>query len=430
MPIRFRARFVQGTALLTLTLALAACDKQEQAAPPQMPPVEVSVLAVQAERTALTTELPGRVEATRVAEVRARVPGIVLKRTFEEGTDVKAGQVLFQIDPAPLQAAFNAAKANLASAEAALVNAQQLERRYAPLVKVQAVSKQEYDQALAAYRQAQAAVAQQKAALEQARLNLGYATVDAPIAGRVGNALVTEGALVGQGEVTPMAVVQQIDPIYVNFTQSTNELLRLQEAALAGRLSTKGANEAPVTLVLGTGSEYKHQGRLLFSGITVDPTTGQISVRAEFPNPDKQLLPGMFVRGRVAQAVAEQAISVPPQAVQRNPDGSAYVLIVDQNNTAQIRPVQTGAMMTDKWVINSGLQEGDRVVLNRFQQVRPGSPVKPVPVGAQAAAGTAAAGGATAPGAAAPGPDAASAGGASGAGAQATPDASSSQQAQ
>lgn len=438
MPNRFRARFVQGTALLTLTLALAACDKQEQAAPPQMPPVDVSVLAVQAERTALITELPGRVEATRVAEVRARVPGIVLKRTFEEGTDVKAGQVLFQIDPAPLQAALNAAKANLASAEAALVNAQQLEKRYAPLVKARAVSQQEYDQALAAYRQAQAAVAQQKAALEQARLNLGYATVDAPIAGRVGNALVTEGALVGQGEVTPMAVVQQIDPIYVNFTQSTNELLRLQEAALAGRLSTEGANEAPVTLVLGTGSEYKHQGKLLFSGITVDPSTGQISVRAEFPNPDKQLLPGMFVRGRVAQGVADQAISVPPQAVQRNPDGSAYVLIVDQNNTAQIRPVQAGAMMADKWVISSGLQVGDRVILNRFQQVRPGSPVKPVPVDAQAA-GAAAASGAAAgtPGAApgaAPGPDAAQGAaapaGSAPAGAQADTDASSSQQAQ
>lgn len=428
MPNRFRAHFVQGTALLTLTLALAACDKQEQTAPPQAPLVDVSVLTVQAERTALITELPGRVEATRVAEVRARVPGIVLKRTFEEGTDVKAGQVLFQIDPAPLQAALNAAKANLASAEAALVNARQLERRYAPLVKAQAVSQQEYDQALAAYRQAEAAVAQQKAALEQARLNLGYATVDAPIAGRVGNALVTEGALVGQGEVTPMAVIQQIDPIYVNFTQSTNELLRLQEAALAGRLSTEGVDEAPVTLVLGTGSEYKHQGKLLFSGITVDPTTGQISVRAEFPNPDKQLLPGMFVRGRVEQGVAEQAISVPPQAVQRNPDGSAYVLIVDQNNNAQIRPVQAGAMMADKWVIGSGLQPGDRVILNRFQQVRPGSPVKPVPVDAQAAGAAAGTPGA------APGPDAAQgaaepAGGAP-AGAQANTDASSSQQAQ
>jgi len=413
MPIRFRARFVQGTALLTLTLALAACDKHEQTAPPKTPPVDVSVLTVQAERTALITELPGRVEATRVAEVRARVPGIVLKRTFEEGTDVKAGQILFQIDPAPLQAAFNAAKANLASAEAALINAQQLERRYAPLVKVQAVSKQEYDQALAGYRQAQAAVAQQKAALEQARLNLGYATAEAPIAGRVGKALVTEGALVGQGEVTPMAVVQQIDPIYVNFTQSTNELLRLQEAALTGRLSTAGVNEAPVRLVLSTGTEYKHQGRLLFSGISVDPNTGQISVRAEFPNPDKQLLPGMFVRGRVEQGVADRAISVPPQAVQRNPDGSAYVLIVDQNNTAQTRTVQTGPLMTDKWVINSGLQEGDRVILNRFQQIRSGSPVKPVPVGSSTASDAAA-----------------SAGGAPATGAQATPEASPSKQAQ
>src|SRR5690606_24859408 len=202
--------------------------------------------------------------------------------------------LLYKIDPAPLQAAYNAARANLQSAQASLFEAQQLEKRYAPLVKVQAVSRQQYDQAVSARRQAEAMVAQQEAALEQAKLNLGYATVQAPISGRVGNALVTEGALVGQGEPTPMALVQQIDPIYVNFTQSTNELLQLQEAALAGRLTTQGANEAPITLILSTGATYPHEGKLLFSGISVDPGTGQISVRAEFPNPDKQLLPGMF----------------------------------------------------------------------------------------------------------------------------------------
>ncbi len=384
MPNHSRLRLLPGIALLTL--ALAACSKQEGAGPPQQPPLDVNVIVVQPENAALSTELPGRIEATRSAEVRARVPGIVLKRSFVEGSDVKAGQVLYQIDPAPLQAAYNAARANVASAEAALFEAQQLEKRYAPLVKAQAVSRQEYDQAVAAYRQAQAAVAQQKALLEQARLNLGYATVESPIAGRVGNALVTEGALVGQGDATPMALVQQIDPIYVNFTQSTNELLRLHEAALAGRLSTTGANEAPVTLLLSTGTEYKHQGKLLFSGISVDPTTGQISVRAEFPNPDKQLLPGMFVRGRIAQGVAENAISVPPQAVQRSPDGGAYVLVVDDKDHAQTRPIVAGAMMANKWVVNSGLKAGDRVIINRFQQVRPGAPVKPVPVTAAAAA--------------------------------------------
>src|SRR5690606_18758993 len=230
----------------------------------------------QPENTAVVTELPGRLAATRVAEVRARVPGIVLERTFVEGTDVDAGAVLFQIDPAPLKAALQAAQANLQRAEAALFEAQQLEKRYAPLVKARAVSRQEYDTAVSAARQAAAAVAQQKAALAKAKLDLGYATVDAPISGRIGNALVTEGALVGQGEPTPMAVIQQIDPIYVNFTQSTNEIMRLQQAVMAGELSTLNNNEAPVKLLLGNGIEYPHEGKLLFSGITVDPSTGQI----------------------------------------------------------------------------------------------------------------------------------------------------------
>lgn len=381
MPFPFRPSLASG--VIILTLALAACSKQENGGPPQMPPVEVAVVTVQPASTEITTELPGRLAATRVAEVRARVPGIVLERTFEEGSDVEAGQLLYKIDPAPLEAAHNAARANLQRAEAALLEAQQLEKRYAPLVKAQAISRQEYDQAVSASRQAAAQVAQQKAALEQARLNLGYATVEAPIAGRIGNALVTEGALVGQGEPTPLAVVQQIDPIYVNFTQSTNDLLRLQQAALEGKLSTANKSEAPVSLVLGTGTVYPHEGKLLFSGITVDPGTGQISVRAEFPNPDKLLLPGMFVRGRLTQGMADNVLSVPPQAVQRNPDGSAYVLVADADNVAQIRPVQTGTMMADKWVIDSGLEAGERVIINRFQQIRPGGPVKPVEAGAQ-----------------------------------------------
>lgn len=384
MPSHFRPRLASGVVILTL--ALAACSKQENGGPPQMPPVEVAVVTVQPQSTEITTELPGRLAATRIAEVRARVPGIVLERTFVEGSDVEAGQVLYKIDPAPLQAAHNAARANLQRAEAALFEAQQLEKRYAPLVKAQAISRQEYDQAVSASRQAAAQVAQQKAALEEARLNLGYATVEAPIAGRIGNALVTEGALVGQGEPTPLAVVQQIDPIYVNFTQSTNDLLKLQQAALEGKLSTAGRNEAPVSLVLSTGAVYPHEGKLLFSGITVDPGTGQISVRAEFPNPDKLLLPGMFVRGRLAQGKADNVLSVPPQAVQRNPDGSAYVLVADENSQAQIRPVQPGAMMADKWIIDSGLKAGERVIINRFQQVRPGAPVKPVEAGASAPA--------------------------------------------
>lgn len=384
MPSNFRPSLASG--VIILTLALAACSKPEEGGgPPQMPPVEVAVVTVQPQRTEITTELPGRLAATRVAEVRARVPGIVLERTFEEGSDVAAGELLYKIDPAPLQAAYNAARANLQGAEAALFQAQQLEKRYAPLVKAEAISRQEYDQAVSASRQAAALVAQQKAALEQARLNLGYATVEAPIAGRIGNALVTEGALVGQGEPTPLAVVQQIDPIYVNFTQSTNDLLKLQQAALEGKINAADNTSAPVNLVLSTGNLYPHEGKLLFSGITVDPGTGQISVRAEFPNPDKLLLPGMYVRGRLTQGMVDNVLSVPPQAVQRNPDGSAYVLVADADNVVQIRPIQTGTMMADKWIVESGLNAGERVIINRFQQIRPGSPVRPAEAGAPAA---------------------------------------------
>lgn len=393
-----------ATGVVLLTFALAACNKEPSAQAPQTQAIPVSVLTVQPASTAVTTELPGRLAATRMAEVRARVPGIVLERTFVEGSDVSAGDVLFKIDPAPLQAALQAAQANLQRAEAVLFEAQQLEKRYAPLVKARAVSRQEYDTAVSAARQAAAAVAQQKAALAKARLDLGYATVEAPIAGRVGNALVTEGALVGQGEPTPLAVIQQIDPIYVNFTQSTNEILRLQQAVMSGELNAANNNEAPVKLFLGNGVEYPHEGKLLFSGITVDPGTGQISIRAEFPNPDKLLLPGMYVRGRISQGVAEHTLSVPPQAVQRNPDGSAFLYVVDEKGQAQPRVVQAGAMMVDKWIIESGLQAGDKVILNRFQQLRPGSAVKPVEGGGQQPDG-AGAPGAPAPADGAPKPE-------------------------
>lgn len=373
-------------AVAAMTATLAACDRngQQQAASQQMqmPALPVSVLAVRPERTAITTELPGRTVATRSAQVRARVPGIVLERVFTEGTDVQAGDVLFRIDPAPLEAAYQAAAANLQSAEAALFEARQTERRYAPLVQQNAISKQQYDQAVAARRQAEALVAQQKAALDKARLDLGYATVTAPIAGRIGDALVTEGALVGQGEPTPLALIQQIDPIYVDFTQSSSQLLRLHEAILAGKLSPADVEKTPVTLILPTGGAYAHKGRLLFSGISVDPSTGQITLRAEFPNPERLLLPGMYVRGRIEQGVVDNVITVPVQAVQRSPDGSAYVYVVGENDTVQTRPIVAGEMMPDRWVVESGLNEGDRVILDRFQQLRPGAPVKPVPAGA------------------------------------------------
>ncbi|MCK9512905.1 MAG: efflux RND transporter periplasmic adaptor subunit [Pigmentiphaga sp.] len=366
-----------------VSLLLAACDQAPQSnGQSAAPPIPVSVVTVKPENSPFVTELPGRLASTREAEVRARVPGIVQERVFVEGSDVKAGDVLFRIDPAPLQAAQRAAQANLKVAEARLIEARQVQRRYEPLVKAQAISQQEYDQAVSSLRQAEASVAQQQALLVEAQLNLGYATVEAPINGRIGNALVTEGALVGMGQATPMALIQQIDPIYLNLTQSTNELLQMQEAVLAGRLSTDGANAMPVELVLSNGQTYTHQGKLLFSGISVDPGTGQIMVRAEFPNPDGLLLPGMYARGRIIQGTAENVITVPAQAVQRTPEGTAYVLVVGDDNTVVNRPITAGAMMPTKWIVESGLQAGDRVLINRFQQVRPGSKVQPQEAGA------------------------------------------------
>ncbi|GAA5233467.1 efflux RND transporter periplasmic adaptor subunit [Verticiella sediminum] len=369
-----------GIALMAL--AISACGNQEGGGGPgangqQTPPTEVGYVTVQPQSAQNMVELPGRLEAVREAQVRARVPGIVLKRTFEQGTDVKEGDLLYQIDPAPLRAAYNAAQANVQQAEAQLYQARQLQRRYQPLVEANAVSRQEYDQAVAGLRQGEALVAQQKAAAEQARLNLGYANVTAPISGRIGNALVTEGALVGQsGEATPLAVIQQLDPIYVNFTQSANELLALQQALASGELSNADG-ETPVTLLMANGQKYAHQGKLLSTGVSVDPSTGQITLRAEFPNPDRQLLPGMYVRGQVVQGVRKEALMVPSRAVQRQPGGSAYVLVIDENSTAQARPIQTGPMSGENWIVEKGLNPGDRVIVDRFQQVRPGAPVKP-----------------------------------------------------
>lgn len=371
-------RLLPLTGAVLLTFALVACNKQDQAGgPPQMPPVSVGVVSAKPENVTRSTELPGRLEATRSAEVRARVPGIILKRHFQQGSDVKQGDVLYEIDPSAMRAALGVAQANLQQAEATVFQARQLERRYAPLVQARAVSQQEYDQAVAQRRLAEAQVAQMKASLDSAKLNLGYATVTAPISGRIGNALVTEGALVGQGEVTPLALIQQLDPIYVNFTQSASDLLGLQKSLASGELQN-AQGETPVHLTLSNGETYEHEGKLLSSGVSVDPGTGQVTLRAEFPNPDRLLLPGMYARGRLIQGVQENAIQVPTQAVQRNPDGSAYVYVVDEKNQVQPRPITPGPMQSTTWIVDRGLNPGDRVVVDRFQQIRPGATVNPV----------------------------------------------------
>lgn len=368
-------------AALVLTLVLAACgDKNTAAQGPGggMPPPEVAVVTVTAERLALTTELPGRLEATRVAEVRARVPGIVTQRVFREGSEVKAGELLFRIDPAPFQASLNSAEAALEKAQANLAQANLKAQRYKPLVETSAISKQEYDDAVTAQKQAQADVAAAKAARETARLNLGYATVNAPISGRIGRALVTEGALVGEGEATPLAVVQQLNPIYVNVTQSANEALQLQRAMASGQLQKIGADAAKVTLLTEDGQAYPHPGKLLFSDLTVDQSTGAITLRAEVPNPDRFLLPGMYVRARVEQAVNEQAITVPQQAVQRDGSGASVLVVADDGKVAT-RPVQANTAQGNNWIVSEGLKPGERVIVEGFQKVAPGATVKAVP---------------------------------------------------
>ncbi|WP_194725391.1 efflux RND transporter periplasmic adaptor subunit [Noviherbaspirillum malthae] len=375
-------RYTPLAAVLAAALNLSGCGDQiasaHAQAPGGMPPPEVSIVTAAPERLTLTNELPGRLEATRVAEVRARVAGIVTKRVFREGSEVKAGELLFRIDPAPFEAAVNSAQASLARAEANLSQATTTAQRYKPLVETNAISKQEYDTALASQKQAAADVQAAKASVVTARLNLGYATVNAPISGRIGRALVTEGALVGQGTATPLATIQQLDPIYVNITQSASEALKLRRAMSAGQLQKAGKDEAKVSIVMEDGEVYPQTGKLLFSDQTVDPSTGAITLRALVPNPDRFLLPGMYVRAKVEQAVRENAITVPQQAVQRTPKG-AVVMVVGEDNKVAARPVKADTALQDKWVISEGLKGGERVIVEGFQKAQPGAVVKVVP---------------------------------------------------
>ncbi|MGB7194479.1 MAG: efflux RND transporter periplasmic adaptor subunit [Collimonas pratensis] len=371
------SRLTRITLAVAVLSAVAACGKKPdaQGAPP---PAGVSIVTIAPERLALTTELPGRLEATRIAQIGARAAGIVLKRTFREGSDVKAGQTLYLIDPAPLRATYDSAQAALSKAEANLTTATLKAQRYKPLVDVNAVSKQDYDDTVAAQKQAAADVASAKAARETASLNLGYATVTSPISGRIGKALVTEGALVGQGEVTQLATVQQIDPIYVNLTQSSTDILKLQEAMRNGQLQNAGQGQAKVTLETEDGHAYPQSGKLLFSDLTVDPNTGSVTLRAEFPNPDHSLLPGMYVRAKLEQAVNASALTVPQQAVQRDLNG-ASVFLVGADNKVSVQPVKADTAQGDKWIVTEGLKAGDKVIVDGLQKVKPGAVVNPAP---------------------------------------------------
>lgn len=391
-----------GSALSTLGLAtlLAACGPSSTAptgpAGGMPPPAEVGVVTVTPGDVGLVTELPGRLEASRVAQVRARATGILQKRLFTEGSEVKAGQALFEIDASPYQAAFASAQASLAKAEANLIQASAQAERYKPLAEAKAISQQEFVAAQAAQKQAEADVAVGKAAVQTARINLNYAAVTAPISGRIGRALVTEGALVGQGEATQLAVIQQISPIYVNFTQSASEVMALRQALDAGKFKRASTGHAAsVRVVLEDGSEYPRAGKLLFSDLTVDATTGQITLRAEVPNPDGALLPGLYVRVRLEQAQASNAITLPQQAVTRSPQGDT-VMVVGTDGKVSPRPVKIGGQQGNQWVILDGLRGGEQVMADGFQKLRGDAPVKPVPWQAPGSK-AASASGATAP---------------------------------
>lgn len=378
-------RLGMWVSLVAAAALFSGCSKQDAgkpagagAAPPALP---VGVVTVQPGEVPLMAELPGRLEALRTAQVRARVAGILQKRLFTEGADVKAGQPLFQIDAATYQAAVESAQATLARAEANLAQTTALVQRYEPLQAAKAISPQEFLNAQVNQRAAQADVAAAKAALQTARINLGYASVAAPISGRIGRALVTEGALVGQGEVTQLALIQQIHPLYVNFTQSATEVLKLRQALQAGALKKAGANAAEVRVVLDDGREYPLPGRLLFADLSVDSTSGQVSLRAELPNPQGLLLPGMYVRVRLEQAQVDGGVLLPQQAVTRGAQADT-VLVVAPDGSVAPRPVKLGGARGNQWVVLGGLQAGEQVMVDGFQKFMMAGgkgPVKPVP---------------------------------------------------
>lgn len=381
-PTPFGPRALASVSLAGAVVALlAACGPTPggAAAGSTPPPAEVGVVTVQPSTVGLVTELPGRTEASRVAQVRARVAGILQRRLFREGSDVRARQPLFAIDAAPYRAALASAQAQQARAEANLMPASAQAERDRPLRAAKAISEQEYVGAQAAQKQAEADVAAAKAAVQTAQINLDYAHVTAPIGGRIGRALVTEGALVGQGEATPLAVVQQIDPLYVNFTQSAAEVLRLRAAIAGGRLnSASGPASAEVSVVMEDGSVYPLRGKLLFSDLTVDPSSDQITLRAEVPNPKAELLPGLYVRVRLEQAQARGAMLVPQQAVQRGSDGDS-VKVVGADGRVSTRAVKVSAAQDGRWVVLDGLKAGEQVMVDGFQKLRGNAPVKAVP---------------------------------------------------
>lgn len=351
--------------LLAAALMLGGCKEETAPAPAAQPAPRVGFVTLQAEPFALTTELPGRARAHRVAEVRPQVNGIIQKRLFTEGSEVKAGQQLYQIDASVYEATLKSVQASLASAKS-------LADRYALLVEEQAVSKQAYDEARAASLQAEAT-------LEQARINLRYTKVLAPISGRIGRSAVTEGALVSNGQTQELATIQQLDPIYIDVTQPARDLLGLRRDLAEGRLQKAGDDAAKVTLTLEDGSQYAHEGKLEFSEVSVDSGTGSVTLRAVFPNPDRILLPGMFVHAQLVAGMKSEAILAPQQGITRNPKGDATAMVINAENKVEVRQVKTDRAVGNRWLIAEGLQAGDRLITEGLQFIRPGVQVDAVP---------------------------------------------------
>lgn len=375
-PLRAAQAVAAGVAIL----GLVACGPHGPGRPPKPTPV-VGYIVVQPQSVTLTTELPGRTSPFLTSDVRPQISGIIKSRLFKEGGAVRQGQPLYEIDPAPYRAAYDQAQAQLASAEANLTTTKLKAERYAELLKINGVARQDYDDADAAYRQAAAAVAQNKAAVESARINLGYTRVIAPISGRIGRSLYTPGALAQAGQTNALATIQSLDPIYVDLAQSADELLALRRAMAGGSLRDAGPATARVKLMLQDGTAYDQEGILKFSEVTVDPSTGSVVLRAEFPNPRGVLLPGLFVRAVIAQGVQPTAILVPQQAVNHNERGQPTAFVVGPDGKAELRVLETSRAVGTNWLVTAGLKAGDKLIVDGLINVQPGAPVKASPAG-------------------------------------------------
>ena len=385
MPVR---KFWPRAAIAGLTLSslvLSACSRTEAVnAPAAPPPAAVTVVTLKPQDLTMTRELPGRTSALLVAEVRPQVSGIVKDRLFTEGGLVKAGQPLYQLDDAVYRAEQASAKATLVRAKATLKSATLTAKRAAELVKIDAISQQDHENAVAALAQAEADVSAAEAALQRSSVTLGYARITSPISGRIGRSAVTKGALVTANQQAPLATVQQLDPVYVDLTQSSSELLQLRKDLAAGKLSKSG--DLPVKIMLEDGTPYAHDGKLAFADVTVDPTTGSFALRVKVPNPDHLLLPGMYVRAQVGNGIRQDALLVPQQGITRDPKGNATAMVVGKDDKVEPRAVQVSRAVGDKWLVEGGLVAGDRVIVEGLQKIRPGAPVQASEAGEAGAA--------------------------------------------